>query len=72
MVEQLRQLKRAVPFRPFRIVLSNGKAYEIRERYDFMVDPKGTLFVADPEDEFAFYGPSQIESVTLLDPVGAA
>jgi len=70
--EQLRQLRRATPFRPFRIVLTSGKSYEIRERYEFAVDSQGNLGVADPVDELAFYRTSQIETITLLDPVEAA
>jgi hypothetical protein len=46
--EQLEHVVRAQPFRPFRIVLTNGRVHEIRHPEFFMLVP-GTVIVGHPD-----------------------
>lgn len=46
--EQLDLLVHAEPFRPFRVALTNGNAYEVRHPEFFMLLP-GTVIIGHPE-----------------------
>ena len=49
----LEDLLRAQPFRPFRVVLTNGNAHEIRHPEFFML-LSGTVIIGHPETEDRF------------------
>jgi hypothetical protein len=48
--EEIRDLLRRDPFEPFRIKLTSGDAYEVRDPYTVAV-MKNRLFIAFPEGE---------------------
>jgi hypothetical protein len=52
-IEQLRQVWKADPFRPFRIHLAEGRNIEVNHRDFLMPSPSGrTMIVYQPDDSF--------------------
>lgn len=66
-VEQLRAARRVIPFRPFKIHLSDGRQFRVRHPDFFFVSPGGeTVFVFNRKGAAAIMGSSLITSIELI------
>ena len=66
MLDSIRELLAADDFRPFRVVLTNGHGYDIRQP-DLAVLLKTQLFVTRPaSDQFSLLRLNQIAAIELL------
>lgn len=64
-LELLRELNNATPFKPFTIVLVDGKTYRVTNPDCLFVSPKGTVAYESAKGPFTFLNPlviSRIES----------
>jgi hypothetical protein len=61
-LDDIRQLTRAQPFRPFRVFLTNGETYDIRHP-DLILATLGAAHIAAPEPDGP---PDQLGSVRIV------
>jgi hypothetical protein len=64
--DDLRTLKTAVPFKPFSIHMTDGKAFEIKDPEDLFIHPDWTVdaIVAHPRGRFSFIYLRNVASLT--------
>lgn len=64
-LEDMRQLTRAQPFRPFRVFLTNGEAYDIRHP-DLILATLGTAHIAAPSPDATPDDPDSVRIVSFV------
>jgi hypothetical protein len=71
--ETFRDLLRKTPFRPFRVVMSSGKTYDVRHPEMALVT-RGDLLVGIDEDEGipATFKMCSMLHITAVEPIAAA
>ena len=65
MIDQLRQLREAEPFRPFRIHLADGTAYAIRTAKDLMLTRAGDIALVDDQDVLHILNHIQVSRASM-------
>ncbi len=70
--EDIVEYRRREPFQPFRLHVSDGSSYEIRQQWGTMVVARGTVFIGVDPDEDGF--PERMvhvapEAITRLEPI---
>jgi len=63
-VEDIRQLTRAQPFKPFRVFLSNGESFDIRHP-DLILATLGSVHIAAPSPDSTPEDPGSVRIVSL-------
>jgi hypothetical protein len=67
MLEQIRELLHSEPFIPFRIVLTSGEGFEIRNP-DLVAVGQAVMHVLEPRsDRFSILRLNQLASVSVLE-----
>lgn len=64
-VDDIRTLTRAVPFRPFRVFLTNGETYDIYHP-DLILATLGAVHIAAPSPEQPHNDPGSARIVSLI------
>ena len=68
-LEAIRELNRAVPFRPYTIRLTSGMVHRVPHRDFIAIAPKGTwIMVSDEKDHPYWISSILIEEVSPLKP----
>ena len=63
MLEELRKLMRAAPFRPFTLHMADGRAFRIPHPEHIMLMTNGVIIVEDDEGLAEFLSPSLLASI---------
>ena len=71
-LERIRQGRNATPFRPFTLVLDDGREFLVEEPYYVGFSPKGDLVLAVSRQSTAWFSPERIKEIRFHDPVKKA
>ena len=62
-IEKIRELRRAQPFRPFTLVLSDGQKLPVEVPYRLGISPRGTEMAYARADGPVFLRPGQVREL---------
>ena len=62
--EEIRRLRLAHPFKPFNLLLTDGRKLPVEKPYSLGMSEDGLLIVhSSPEGRFEWFGPKRVEGV---------
>ena len=65
--QELRSLRRAVPFRPFELVLEDGRRFQVNQPAHFAISPLGNqILVATGGEDVVFLNPEWVKEAVFL------
>jgi hypothetical protein len=69
-VERLRQLRRAVPWKPYVLIMVDGRRFIIDQPPYMGVSPDGRLVLVSTEgNKVEWFGPDRIRDAILIDSI---
>ena len=70
--ERIRALRLAHPFKPFVLLMEDGRRFLIDKPYYIAIAPKGNVILVSTEGDGAeWFGPDRVRDAILLESVGA-
>ena len=70
--EKIRALRLAHPFKPFVLLMEDGRRFLIDKPYYVAIAPKGNVILVSTEGDSAeWFGPDRVRDAILLESVGA-
>ncbi len=67
--EQIRELRLAHPFKPFRLVMDDGRRLTVEEPYFLAIGADGQcISVATGGERFEVFNPDRVKGVELMGP----